>query len=195
MTAYTHRVSDSALVERMMAGDESALSDLYDRYSGMLFAMLVRVLRDPQAAEEILQDLFLQLWRGAARFDANRGSLPAWLMVIGRNRALSRLRTREHREVPEDIEAFPANAVPSPVNIEDDAERSLLMEKLRTAMATLPAEQREAVELAYFEGMTQTEIAARTGSPLGTVKSRVRTAMQSLKQVFDGGTAHQPGRF
>lgn len=195
MTAYTHRVPDSALVERMMAGDESALSDLYDRYSGMLFAMLVRVLRDPQAAEEILQDLFLQLWRGAARFDANRGSLPAWLMVIGRNRALSRLRTREHREVPEDIEAFPANAVPSPVNIEDDAERSLLMEKLRTAMATLPAEQREAVELAYFEGMTQTEIAARTGSPLGTVKSRVRTAMQSLKQVFDGGTAHQPGRF
>jgi RNA polymerase sigma-70 factor (ECF subfamily) len=178
----------------MMAGDESALSALYDRYSGMLFAMLVRILRDPQAAEEILQDLFLQLWRGAARFDAGRGSLPAWLMVIGRNRALSRLRTREHREIPEDIEAFPANAVASSVNLEDDAERSLLMEKLRTAMATLPAEQREAVELAYFEGMTQTEIAAHTGSPLGTVKSRVRTAMQSLKQVFDGGTARQSGR-
>lgn len=178
----------------MMAGDESALSALYDRYSGMLFAMLVRILRDPQAAEEILQDLFLQLWRGAARFDASRGSLPAWLMVIGRNRALSRLRTREHREIPEDIEAFPANAVPSSVNLEDDAERNLLMEKLRTAMATLPTEQREAVELAYFEGMTQTEIAARTGSPLGTVKSRVRTAMQSLKQVFDERTARQSGR-
>lgn len=178
----------------MMAGDEGALSALYDRYSGMLFAMLVRILRDPQAAEEILQDLFLQLWRGAARFDANRGSLPAWLMVIGRNRALSRLRTREHREIPEDIEAFPANAVPSSVNLEDDAERSLLMEKLRAAMATLPAEQREAVELAYFEGMTQTEIAARTGSPLGTVKTRVRTAMQSLKQVFDERTARQSGR-
>ncbi len=178
----------------MMAGDESALSALYDRYSGMLFAMLVRILHDPQAAEEILQDMFLQLWRGAARFDANRGSLPAWLMVIGRNRALSRLRTREHREIPEDIEAYPANAVASSVNLEDDAERSLLMEKLRTAMAALPAEQREAVELAYFEGMTQTEIAARTGSPLGTVKSRVRTAMQSLKQVFDERTARQSGR-
>lgn len=194
MTAPSQHVPDSALVERMIAGDESALSALYDRYSGMLFAMLVRILRDPQAAEEILQDLFLQLWRGAARFDAGRGSLPAWLMVIGRNRALSRLRTREHREIPEDIEAFPANAVASSVNLEDDAERSLLMEKLRTAMATLPAEQREAVELAYFEGMTQTEIAAHTGSPLGTVKSRVRTAMQSLKQVFDGGTARQSGR-
>jgi RNA polymerase sigma-70 factor (ECF subfamily) len=178
----------------MMAGDEGALAALYDRYSGMLFAMLVRTLRDPQAAEEILQDLFLQLWRGAARFDAHRGSLPAWLMVIGRNRALSRLRTREHREIPEDIEAFPANAVPSSVNLEDDAERSLLMEKLRSAMATLPAEQREAVELAYFEGMTQTEIAARTGSPLGTVKSRVRSAMQSLKQAFDERTARQSGR-
>jgi RNA polymerase sigma-70 factor (ECF subfamily) len=156
--------------------------------------MLVRILHDPQAAEEILQDMFLQLWRGAARFDANRGSLPAWLMVIGRNRALSRLRTREHREISEDIDAFPGNALPSSVNLEDDAERSLLMEKLRMAMATLPAEQREAVELAYFEGMTQTEIAAHTGSPLGTVKSRVRTAMQSLKQVFDDRTPRQPGR-
>jgi len=194
VTAPSQHVPDSALVERMMAGDEGALAALYDRYSGMLFAMLVRTLRDPQAAEEILQDLFLQLWRGAARFDAHRGSLPAWLMVIGRNRALSRLRTREHREIPEDIEAFPANAVPSSVNLEDDAERSLLMEKLRSAMATLPAEQREAVELAYFEGMTQTEIAARTGSPLGTVKSRVRSAMQSLKQAFDERTARQSGR-
>ncbi len=194
MTAPSQHVPDSALVERMVAGDEGALAALYDRYSGMLFAMLVRTLRDPQAAEEILQDLFLQLWRGAARFDAHRGSLPAWLMVIGRNRALSRLRTREHREIPEDIEAFPANAVPSSVNLEDDAERSLLMEKLRTAMAALPTEQREAVELAYFEGMTQTEIAARTGSPLGTVKSRVRSAMQSLKQVFDERTARQSGR-
>jgi RNA polymerase sigma-70 factor (ECF subfamily) len=194
VTAPSQHVPDSVLVERMVAGDEGALAALYDRYSGMLFAMLVRTLRDPQAAEEILQDLFLQLWRCAARFDATRGSLPAWLMVIGRNRALSRLRTREHREIPEDIEAFPANAVPSSVNLEDDAERSLLMEKLRTAMATLPAEQREAVELAYFEGMTQTEIAARTGSPLGTVKSRVRSAMQSLKQAFDERTARQSGR-
>jgi RNA polymerase sigma-70 factor (ECF subfamily) len=168
----------------MMAGDESALGALYDRYSGMIFAMLVRVLRDPPAAEEILQDLFLQLWRGAARFDASRGSLPAWLMVIARNRALSRLRTREYREVAEDIDAFPANAVASSTNLADDAERNLLMEKLKVAMAALPAEQREAVELAYFEGMTQTEIAARTNSPLGTVKSRVRTAMQSLKDVF-----------
>lgn len=186
--------ADSALVERMMMGDESALATVYDRYAAMIFGMLVRMLRDRQAAEEILQDLFFELWRGASRFDASRGSLPAWLMVIARNRALSRLRTRQHREIPEDIEAFPANAVASSVNLEDDSERNLLMEKLRTAMASLPSEQREAVELTYFEGMTQSEIAARTGSPLGTVKSRVRAGMQSLKLIFDDGTTRQSGR-
>jgi RNA polymerase sigma-70 factor (ECF subfamily) len=187
-------VPDSALVERMMAGDESALGALYDRYAGMLFAMLVRILRDTSAAEEVLQDLFLQLWRGASRFDASRGSLPAWLLVIGRNRAISRLRGREHREVLEDPENFSFDTVPSSGDLEDEAWRAQLMERLSGAMATLPPEQREAVELAYSEGMTQTEIAARTGCPLGTVKSRVRAAMQSLKQVFDDGTTRQSGR-
>jgi RNA polymerase sigma-70 factor, ECF subfamily len=175
---------DSALVEHMMAGDESALAALYDRYSGMLFAMLLRILRDRHAAEEVLQDLFLQLWRNASSFDVSRGTLPAWLMVIGRNRAISRLRRRDSRETPEDVEAWPANAVASPVDIEGEMQRAQLVEKLRTAMAALPAEQREAVELAYFEGMTQTEIAERTGSPLGTVKSRVRAALQSLRELF-----------
>lgn len=194
MTAPMQPAPDSALVERMMAGDESALSTLYDRYSGMLFAMLVRILKDTHAAEEVLQDLFLQLWRSAARFDASRGSLPAWLMVIARNRAISRLRGRERLLVRDDDEGFSMESVPASGNLEDEASRMELMRKLRAAMAALPGEQREAVELAYFEGMTQTEIAARTGSPLGTVKSRVRAAMQALKQVFDDGTTRQPGR-
>jgi RNA polymerase sigma-70 factor (ECF subfamily) len=194
MTAPTQRVPDSALVERIMAGEEDALSALYDRYAGMLYAMLVRILKDTSAAEEVLQDLFLQLWRGASRFDASRGSLPAWLLVIGRNRALSRLRRRERREILEDPEEFSLEAVPSAGDLEDEAWRMQLMQRLRSAMATLPPEQKEALELAYFEGMTQTEIAARTGSPLGTVKSRVRAAMQSLKQFFDDGTTRQSGR-
>jgi RNA polymerase sigma-70 factor (ECF subfamily) len=187
---------DSALVERIMAGDEGALSALYDRYSGMLYAMLLRILKDAGAAEEVLQDLFLQLWRGAARFDASRGSLAAWLLVIGRNRALSRLRGKQRREfVPDDIEGFSLDAVPSSEDLENEAARMQLMQRLRGAMAALPAEQREAVELAYFEGMTQTEIAARTGSPLGTVKSRVRAAMQSLKQLFDDESTRTTRRF
>lgn len=194
MTAPTQRVPDSALVERIMAGEEGALSALYDRYAGMLFAMLVRILKDTSAAEEVLQDLFLQLWRGASRFDSSRGSLPAWLLVIGRNRALSRLRRRERREILEDPEEFSLESVPSAGDLEDEAARTQLMQRLRGAMATLPPEQKEALELAYFEGMTQTEIAARTGSPLGTVKSRVRAAMQSLKRFFDDGTTRQSGR-
>ncbi|MFY9748534.1 MAG: sigma-70 family RNA polymerase sigma factor [Acidobacteriaceae bacterium] len=194
MTAPTQRVPDSALVERIMAGEEDALSALYDRYAGMLFAMLVRILKDTSAAEEVLQDLFLQLWRGASRFDSSRGSLPAWLLVIGRNRALSRLRRPERREILEDPEEFSLESVPSAGDLEDDAARTQLMQRLRGAMATLPPEQKEALELAYFEGMTQTEIAARTGSPLGTVKSRVRAAMQSLKRFFDDGTTRQSGR-
>jgi RNA polymerase sigma-70 factor, ECF subfamily len=194
MTAPTQRVPDSALIERIMAGEEGALSALYDRYAGMLFAMLVRILKDTSAAEEVLQDLFLQLWRGASRFDASRGSLPAWLLVIGRNRALSRLRRRDRREVLEDPEEFSLDSVPSAGDLEDEAWRRQLMERLKGALATLPPEQKEALELAYFEGMTQTEIAARTGSPLGTVKSRVRAAMQSLKQIFDDGTTRQSGR-
>lgn len=185
---------DSALVERMMAGDENALAALYDRYSGMLFAMLVRILRDTGAAEEVLQDLFLQLWRSAARYDAARGSLPAWLLVIGRNRAISRLRRRGPQEVQDDGEKFSMESVASPGNMEDEAWRAQMMNRLRNAMAALPGEQRKAVELAYFEGMTQTEIAAKTNTPLGTVKSRVRAAMQTLKQVFDDGTTRQPGR-
>jgi len=194
MTSPMQCAPDSALVEQMMAGDENALAALYDRYSGMLFAMLVRILKDTGAAEEVLQDLFLQLWHSASRYDTARGSLAAWLLVIGRNRAISRLRGRGRHEVQEDGETFSMENFASPGNIEDEASRAQMVERLRSAMATLPGEQRQAVELAYFEGMTQTEIAAQTNTPLGTVKSRVRAAMQSLKQVFDDGTTRQSGR-
>ncbi|HEX3987502.1 MAG TPA: sigma-70 family RNA polymerase sigma factor [Acidobacteriaceae bacterium] len=184
MTASLQPIPDSALIERMMAGDENALVALYDRYSGMLFGMLMRILKDTQLAEEVLQDLFLQLWREAGRFDASRGSLPGWLLVIARNRAISRLRRGNRQAVADDPDGFLLESLPSPGNLEEEAQRLQLADRLRRAMATLPGEQREALELAYFEGMTQTEIAQRTGAPLGTVKSRVRAAMQSLKQVL-----------
>jgi len=184
VTATMQPAPDSALIERMRTGDEAALSALYDRYSAMLFAMLVRILRDQQAAEEVLQDLFLQLWRNAGRFDAGRGSLPAWLMVIGRNRAISRLRGRRDREVLEEEEGDYANTFVSDQNIEDEALRAQLARNISAALEQLPAEQRQAVELAYFEGMTQSEIANQTGIPLGTVKTRVRSAMQTLRQTL-----------
>jgi RNA polymerase sigma-70 factor (ECF subfamily) len=168
----------------MMAGDEAALSTLYDRYSPMLFGMLTRILNDRQAAEEVLQDIFLQVWRNGAQFDASRGSMPAWLMVMGRNRAISRLRGRRDREVLEENEGDFAGTFVSTQNIEEEASRAQMARNVSAALAQLPKEQRQAVELAYFEGMTQSEIAVRTGTPLGTVKTRVRTAMQSLRQIL-----------
>jgi RNA polymerase sigma-70 factor (ECF subfamily) len=184
---------DSVLIERMKARDEGALSIVYDRYSGILFGMLRRILREPQAAEEVLQDVFLQLWRNPERFDAGRGSLPAWLLVIGRNRALSQLRHRSGHEAREDPGDY-ANSLAAPRNIEHDASRKELVRQVREALSHLPAEQKQVVELAYLEGLTQTEIAARIKTPLGTVKSRVRAAMERLKRIIDDGTSRQPGR-
>lgn len=187
-------ISDSALIEGIMARDENALSMVYDRYSGMVFSVLLRILKDSQAAEEVLQDLFLQLWGDAQRFDSSRGALPAWLMVIARNRAISRLRGRNRRALVESSEDLAAVTAPWLNNVEQEAARAEIIGKLRAAIRAMPREQQEVVELAYFEGMTQTEIAARTGTPLGTVKTRMRTAIQSLRQLFDDGTARQSGR-
>ena len=184
MSAVTQPTPDSTLIARMMAGDEAALSTVYDRYSAMLFGMLMRILGDKGAAEEVLQDVFLQLWRSAGRLDAARGSLPAWLLVMGRNRALSRLRGRGRHEVTEEEDGAYASVFVSSQNLEEEAARAELMRSVTAALASLAPEQRQAVELAYFEGMTQSEIAARTGAPLGTVKTRVRAAMQALKQVL-----------
>lgn len=162
-----------------MQRDETALEALYDRYAGMLSSVLNRILRDAQAAEEILQDIFFQLWRSAQQFDASRGSLPGWLMVIARNRAISRL--RHHN--PAGGEELQENSVSLPFNLESAVAQKQLLEKVKGALETLPKEQRTAVELAYFEGLTQSEIAERTGDPLGTVKTRLRTAVETLKRV------------
>ena len=177
--------NDAALMGKVMDGDETALATLYDKYSSMLFGMLMRILQDAQAAEEVLQDLFLQLWRKPERFEAKRGSLPALLTVTGRDRAISKLRGRPKRKMLAYTDGFFANTLASSHEIESEASRMQLLDTLKLALARLPDEQRQAMELAYFEGMTQTEIAARTGSPLNMVKTRVRSGMQSLKQLLN----------
>jgi RNA polymerase sigma-70 factor (ECF subfamily) len=171
-------VPDATLVERIAQRDESALASLYDRYATILSSVLNRILRDRQAAEEILQDIFYQLWRTASRFDPARGSLGGWLLVIARNRAISRL--RKHN--PASGEEIGENTVVAPANLESaTAQRELLLRVTR-ALDDLPREQRAVVELAYFEGMTHSEIARQTGDPLGTVKTRLRTAVETLKR-------------
>ncbi|MFZ0432203.1 MAG: sigma-70 family RNA polymerase sigma factor [Candidatus Acidiferrales bacterium] len=174
------RAADAALIQRIIERDETALAEMYDRYAGMLTSVLTRILRDTQAAEEILQDIFYHLWRTAAQFDASRGSLPGWLMVIGRNRAISRLRRRN----PAAGEELEENAVVAPYNLESAVARQEMVGRVKGALGGLPKEQRDTLELAYFEGLTHSEIAERTGDPLGTVKTRLRTAVETLRRTL-----------
>ena len=171
---------DQALLGRVAAGDESGLAALYDRYAGVVYSVTNRILRDTGAAEEVVQDIFYQLWRSASQFDLARGSLPGWLLVIARNRAIDRLRGRSRRLLEETMEP-----VATALALDTSAAQAEAMAKVTAALGSLPANQREALELAYFEGLTHTEIADRTGVPLGTVKTRLRTAVQSLKKALN----------
>jgi RNA polymerase sigma-70 factor (ECF subfamily) len=175
------RATDAALMERILQRDEAALEALYDRYAGILSSVLRRILRDTQAAEEILQDIFFQLWKNAEQFDAARGSLAGWLMVIARNRAISKLRHHNPAAGDELLE----NTVALPFNLESAAAQRQMLDKVKGVLEMLPKEQRAAIEMAYFEGMTHSEIAQRTGDPLGTVKTRLRTALQTLRQALN----------
>ena len=172
------KATDASLIDRIVQRDESALAALYDRYAGMLSAVLNRILRDTQAAEEILQDIFYQLWRTAPDFDPARGSLPGWLAVIARNRAISLL--RRHR--PEQGEELLENTIVMPFNLETAVAQKELLGRVKRTLDELSKEQRVTLELAYFEGLTHSEIAERTGDPLGTVKTRLRSAVEILKR-------------
>ncbi|HXE75007.1 MAG TPA: sigma-70 family RNA polymerase sigma factor [Candidatus Xenobia bacterium] len=173
--------ADVALLQRVMNGDEAALTSLYDRYSSLVYSIALRVLRDRQAAEEVLQDIFYQLWRTADRFDPARGSLVGWLLVAARNRAISRLRQRN----PAAGEDLGEIRVELPFDVENATAQKQLLGRVRSELERLPAEQRAAFELAYFEGLTHSEIAARTGEPLGTIKSRLRAGVESLKRALN----------
>jgi RNA polymerase sigma-70 factor (ECF subfamily) len=136
-------------------------------------------LRDTGQAEDILQDVFLQLWRKPAAFVQNRGSLGAWLVVIARNRAIDVLRRRKPSDSVDDV------VLTSPINVADEAERNIAMQRVRGVIANLPEEQRRTLDLAYFEGLSHTEIASRTGDPLGTVKTRIRQALITLRKALE----------
>ena len=166
------------LVARVRAGDQQALAELYDRYSSVVYAVALRVLQDAAAAEDVLQDIFLRLWRNPDAFDASRGSLAAWLAVIARHRSIDRIRRRR----PEtDIEECTITGGP---DLRDETERSLVIEKIRGALEEMNPDQRKALEMAFFQGLTHTEIAEKMGEPLGTIKTRIRSALQRLRAKF-----------
>jgi RNA polymerase sigma-70 factor (ECF subfamily) len=175
---HADAADDMRLIARIRAGEQGAMSELYDRYSSVVYGVALRVLQDAAGAEDILQDIFLQLWRKPDAFDSSRGSMVAWLAVIARHRAIDRLRQRR----PEtDIEEV---VIAGTTDLRDETERTLVIEKVRAALSEMNADQRAALELAYFQGLTHTEIAEKTGEPLGTIKTRIRSGLQVLRTRF-----------
>ncbi len=178
-------VQDVALVGLMAAGDEPALGALYDRWVDAVTALVVRIVRDAQDAEEVVEAVFWQAWQQAGRYAADRGTPGAWLLAMARSRSLDRLRSLRRRrdEQPADETIFDRQpAAGDPLSHLDARERA---DRVTQSMATLPAEQREVLELAYFEGLSQTEIADRLGQPLGTVKTRARLGLRKLRDRLD----------
>ncbi|MEP6993297.1 MAG: sigma-70 family RNA polymerase sigma factor [Acidobacteriota bacterium] len=174
---------DRDLMLRIEARDADALGELYDRLGGRLLGLAQRVVGASGEAEDVVQEVFLFAWRAAASFDPSRGSVLTWLLIATRSRAIDRLRARRPASRPEtrsieELGEGPAGA--------DDVEASSALRQwgsiCRSAIGQLPADQRRALELAYFEGLTQEEIAARTSTPLGTVKTRVRLGLMKLRE-------------
>jgi RNA polymerase sigma-70 factor (ECF subfamily) len=160
-------------------GDQSAMATLYDRYSSIVYLVELRVLADTGAAEDVLQEVFMQLWRNPTAFDASRGSLGAWLAVITRNRSIDALRKRRSET---DIDDVIVSVQP---DLASEAERTRALEKVRGVLGSMPVSQRTALELAFFEGLTHTEIAGKTGEPLGTIKTRIRSGLLTIRKAFE----------
>ena len=187
MTFELQDLSDAELVQRMAEGDVVALEELYTRYARPVYSFAVRIVGDNLVAEEILQEAFVRAWRQSDRFEFSRGSFPSWLLSITHNLAIDEVRRRQRR--PQRADAVDISDVlrleiDESANVEEAAEASELRERIRGAMAQLPQAQRRVIELAYFEGLTQREIAALLEEPLGTIKTRMRLAMQKLKEYL-----------
>jgi len=178
---------DAALVAALAADQVSALEQLYDRYSALVYSISLRVLHDHALAEDVTQEVFLRLWRQPASFDPERGRFISWISSVARNRALDELRKLSRRRGAEDQSEDAVLDVPDSGRGEDPQEEAIFAEeriRVRAALAELPAAQREVIELAYFSGLTQVEIAERTGDPLGTIKTRVRLGMRKLREAL-----------
>lgn len=182
MHAEPAQTSDIELLHAVARSEEGALTALYDRYRLILFGLLVRILNSREEAEDVLQEVFLQVWRRAADFDESRGRPFTWLVTLTRSRAIDRLRVLSARQrlaesAMQDTGAEATDALA-------DTSQSEQREIIAQALASLPEEQRRTLKLAYFEGLTQAEIAAQLGSPLGTVKTRMRAGMTTLRGLL-----------
>ena len=166
----------------MQIGEELGLELLYARYGGLVFTLALRIVGDPELAREVLQDTFLRCWDGSESFDARRGRVPWWLMGIARNRAIDLLRSRPHQARLRERE--PLTASSHEVAQPDAADTLAMRHAVVNALQGLPVAQRQAIELAYYGGLSQMEIARELGTPLGTIKSRTREAMDRLRALL-----------
>ena len=169
-------MDDLTLLSEIRSGRQDAMTAFFDRYSRMVYSVAMRVLNDSSEAEDVMQETFIRVWQNPGAFASERGSLGGWLMVVARNRAIDKLRRRR----PTDSAAL--FSLPSSINLAKESERVFLLERVRKAMDDLPQEQRKAVEMAFFEGSTHSEIAEKTGEPLGTIKTRIRLALIAIRK-------------
>jgi RNA polymerase sigma-70 factor (ECF subfamily) len=178
--------TDAIILDRLVQRDEAALADLYDRHGRGAFSAAYRIVGDPETAEEVVQEAFLAIWRRAETYRPERGAVRGWLMTVVRNRAIDVIRARESRPRTTIIDDIPLAAADDPVQAALTAASGAAV---RAAVAGLPADQRAAIELAYFSGLSYPEIAGRIGVPLGTVKSRLRLALERLRRQLAGDYA------
>lgn len=178
---------DRSLLQRMAAGDQAALGALYDRFSRPLYSVAFQVINDAAEAEDIVHDVFMTLWQKAGDYSADRGRAFAWALTLTRNRAIDRLRSRRRRRELIDNAAPADLGYDETLSSNDSADDLWLNEKkveVRQAVSALPADQRKALELAYFSGLTQQEIAAKLSEPLGTIKARMRRGLFKLRDLL-----------
>jgi RNA polymerase sigma-70 factor, ECF subfamily len=180
---------DAVLVRRLLQKDVRAFEELYDRHSRAVFGLVLRILQQAGTAEEVAQDVFLQLWRNASRYDEDRGPFVPWLFTLARNRALDTLRLkseRQRRREDQTQELPPVSSAPPQFEKQLDERRRA--DRVRALMASLSPQQKRAIELAYFEGLSHTEISAELREPLGTVKSWIRNGLLRLKEGLQAAT-------
>jgi RNA polymerase sigma-70 factor (ECF subfamily) len=177
---------DLAAIQRMASGDGTALADLYDRHGRSVYGLAARILGDPAEAEDLTQDVFTLAWKNAARYDPARGAVAAWLLVTTRTRAIDRIRARRSRPQggSDDDGRKMANIPDGSPSVDVIVATSQDAARVRVALADLPVDQRDALEQAYFQGLSHSEIAERTGIPLGTIKTRIRSGLQRLRDAM-----------
>jgi RNA polymerase sigma-70 factor, ECF subfamily len=178
MTPAAPVTDDVTLLQRVRQGDQAAMAEVFDRYGRAVYSVALRILKDTGYAEDVMQEIFFQVWRNSDSFVQGRGSLGAWLVVVARNRSIDLLRRRKPTDSVDDV------VLASKYNLASEAEHGALMEKVRNILKGLPAEQQRSMELAFFEGLSHSEIAEKTGDPLGTVKTRIRLALITLRKAF-----------